>query len=144
MLPLQPPPDHPAKVEPAAGVSVSVTEVPGVRLSVQVGAQAIPAGTLATLPVPVPARLTVSTTALWIALKFALTCWLALSVTLQVGVVPLQVPVHPAKEEPAAGTSVRVTWVPLVKLALQDGAQLMPAGLLLTVPPPVPVAWTLS
>ena len=140
LLPLQPPPDQPANVELAAGVSVSVTEVPGVRLSVQVGAQAIPAGTLATLPVPVPARLTVSTTALWIALKFALTCWLALSVTLQVGVVPLQVPVHPAKIEFAPAVSVRVTWVPLAKLALQDWPHVMPAGLLLIVPAPAPLA----
>ena len=63
LLPLQPPPAQLAKVEFAAGVSVSVTEVPGVRLSVQVGAHEIPAGTLATVPLPVPPRLTVSTTA---------------------------------------------------------------------------------
>jgi hypothetical protein len=124
---------------------VSVTEVPGVRLALQVGAQLIPAGTLATVPVPVPPRLTVSTTAFWIALKFAVTCWFALSITLQVELSPLQPPpVHPAKVEFAPGASVRVTWVPLVKLALHEGAQLMPEGLLVTVPPPVPVAWTLS
>jgi hypothetical protein len=144
LLPLQPPPDHPAKVESVEGVSVSVTDVPSVRLTLQVGAQLIPAGTLATVPVPVPPRLTVSTTAFWIALKFAVTCWFALSITLQVELLPLQLPVHPAKEEFAPGASVRVTWVPLVKLALHEGAQLMPEGLLLTVPPPVPVAWTLS
>ena len=109
LVPLQPPPVHPAKVEFAAGVSVSVTEVPGVRLSVQVGAHAIPAGTLATVPVPVPARLTVSITAFGIALKVAVTCRVALSATLQVELLPLQLPVHPAKEEFALGASVRVT-----------------------------------
>jgi hypothetical protein len=120
LLPLQPPPDHPAKVEFAAAVSVSVTEVPGVKLALQVGAQPIPEGVLATVPVPVPATITVSTTSFWIALKSAVTCWLALSVTLQVELLPLQPPDHPAKEEFAAAASVRVTWVPLAKLALQD------------------------
>jgi hypothetical protein len=118
--PLQPPPDHPVKDEFAAEVSVSVTEVPGVKLALQVGAQPIPEGVLATAPVPVPARLTVSSTAFWIALKFAVTCWLALSITLQVELLPLQLPDHPAKEEFALAVSVRVTWVPLAKVALQD------------------------
>jgi hypothetical protein len=39
-----------------------VTEVPRLKLALQVGAQAIPEGMLATVPVPGPARLTVSTT----------------------------------------------------------------------------------
>jgi hypothetical protein len=121
LLPLQPPPDHPAKDEFAAAVSVSVTEVPEVKLALQVGAQAIPEGVVATVPVPVPARVTVSTTPFWIALKFAVTCWLALSVTVQVELLPLQPPPdHPAKEEFMAAASVRVTWVPLAKVALQD------------------------
>lgn len=62
LLPLQPPAQL-TKVEFAAGVSVRVTEVPEIKLALQVGAQAIPEGVLATLPVPVPAKLTVSTTA---------------------------------------------------------------------------------
>jgi hypothetical protein len=120
LLPLQPPPDHPANDEFAAEASVSVTEVPGAKLALQVGAQAIPAGVLATVPVPVPATVTVSATPFWIALKLAVTCWLALSVTLQVELLPLQPPDHPAKEEFAPAASVRVIWVPLAKLALQD------------------------
>lgn len=63
LLPLQPP-DHPAKAEFAAAVSVSVTELPEAKLALQVGAQLIPPGLLATVPEPVPATLTVSTTAL--------------------------------------------------------------------------------
>ena len=119
LLPLHP--AQLAKVEFAAGVSVSVTEVPGVKLALQVGPQPIPEGVLATVPVPVPARFTVSVTAFWIALKFAVTRWLALSVTLQVELLPLQPPPdHPAKDEFAAAASVRVIWVPLAKLALQD------------------------
>jgi hypothetical protein len=144
LLPLQPPPVQPANVEFAAGVSVSVIEVPRVKLALQVGAQPIPEGTLATVPVPVPARLTVSRGAFWVALKIAITCWLALSVRLQVGLLPLQPPVHPANDEFAAAVSVRAIWVPLAKLALQDWPQVIPTGLLLTVPPPAPVAWTVS
>lgn len=143
LLPLQPP-AQPAKVEFVAGVWVSVIDVPGEKLALQVGAQPIPEGTLATVPVPVPARITVSTTAFWIALKLAVTCWLALSVTLQVGLLPLQPPDHPVKEEFVAADSVRVTWVPLAKLALQVGAQPIPAGVLATVPVPVPATLTVS
>ena len=43
-----------------------------------------------------------------------------------------------AKTEPALGVSVRVTTVPLANLALQTVGQLMPAGLLVTVPAPAP------
>jgi hypothetical protein len=95
---------------------------------------------LATTPVPAPAKLTLSTTAFWIALKLAVTCWFALSINVQVGLPPLQPPVHPANDEFVAAASVRVIWVPLAKLALQDGAHVMPAGLLLTIPAPAPVA----
>jgi len=144
LVPLQPPPDHPAKDEFAAGVSVRVTEVPGVKLALQVGAQLIPEGALATVPVPLPARLTVRTTALSISLKFALTWLLALSVKLQIELLPLQPPDHPAKEEFRAEASVRVIWVPLAKLAMQDWPHAMPAGLLVIVPAPAPVVWMLS
>ncbi len=83
-----------------------------------VGAQLIPEGSLKVVPVPVPAKLTVNTGAFWEVLKVAVTFWLALSVSVQVGLLPLQPPVHPAKDEFAAAVSVRVTWVPLAKLVL--------------------------
>jgi hypothetical protein len=47
-------PDHPANVVPALGVAVSVTVVLVGKLAVHVGAQVMPAGTLVTVPVPVP------------------------------------------------------------------------------------------
>jgi hypothetical protein len=111
---------------------------------VQVGAQLIPEGLLVIVPVPVPDLLTVSTAVLWIVSKLAVTCWLALSVNVQVELLPLQLPVHPVKDEFAAAVSVSITWVPFAKLALHAVPQLMPAGLLLIVPPPAPAAWTLS
>jgi hypothetical protein len=51
---------------------------------------------------------------------------------------PLQVPLQPAKVEPAAAAAVRVTVLPLVKLADQVDPQAMPVGALVTVSLPAP------
>ena len=59
-VPEQPPPDQPAKVELEAGVAVSVTELPSVKLAEHEDPQSIPAGELVTEPEPVPDLLTVS------------------------------------------------------------------------------------
>ena len=53
-------PLQPVKLEPAAGVAVSVTVVPLAKSVAQVAPQAMPAGELATEPFPVPALATVS------------------------------------------------------------------------------------
>src|SRR5207247_8723951 len=53
-------------------------------------------------------------------------------------------PLQPPKVEPAAGAAVSVTAVPLAKLAAQVAPQVMPAGLLVTVPAPVPALETVS
>ena len=45
------PPDHPEKVEPAAGVAVRVTGVPAAKV--------VPVGLLVTVPLPVPSCVTV-------------------------------------------------------------------------------------
>jgi len=47
-------------------------------------------------------------------------------------------PVHPSNVEPADGDAVSATPVPDVNPALHVAPQLMPAGLLVTVPLPVP------
>jgi hypothetical protein len=67
----------------------------------------------------------------------------AVRVTAQV-LVPVQAPDQPANVEPEAAVAVSVTAVPLAKLALHVGAQLIPEGLLVTVPVPVPALWTVS
>jgi len=78
-------------------------------------------------------------------LNVAATCWFAFIASEQVGPLPLHpLPAHPAKSEFAPAVSVKVTWVPVRKAALQVGAQLIPAGALVTVPVPVPLKRTLS
>jgi hypothetical protein len=57
---------------------------------------------------------------------------------MQVGLVPLQAPRHSRKVAPAAEVAVRVTLVPLGKLALQVLPQAIPAGLDAMVPSPLP------
>jgi hypothetical protein len=53
-MPEQPPPLQPVNVEPVAGVAVSVTEVPDANGAEHVSGQAIPAGSLETVPTPDP------------------------------------------------------------------------------------------
>jgi hypothetical protein len=56
--------------------------------------------------------------------------------------VPLQAPDQPAKKAPLAGAAVSFTLVPELKDAEQVDGQLMPAGLLVTVPVEVPANCT--
>ena len=51
--------------------------------------------------------------------------------------VPVQAPLQPAKVAPGSAVGVRLTTVPWLKLAEQVAPQLIPAGLEVTVPPPV-------
>ena len=76
-------------------------------------------------------------------MNVAVTAALPVKVTLQV-LVPVQAPDQPANVELLFGAAVSVTMVPLVKLALHIAPQLIPAGLLMIVPVPVPALWTVS
>ena len=76
-------------------------------------------------------------------MNVAVTAALPVKVTLQLP-VPVQAPDQPANVELAFGAAVSVTIVPLVKLALHIAPQLIPAGLLMIVPAPVPALWTVS
>ena len=141
-VPEQPPPLQPVKVEPAAGVAVSVTVVPLAKVEEQVAPQVMPAGELETEPVPVPALLTVSVRGMRV--NVAVTDVAAVRVTTQVP-VPLQPPPdQPVKLEPVSGVAVSVTAVPWGNDVEQVAPQVMPAGELETEPVPVPALVTVS
>jgi hypothetical protein len=126
-------PDHPAKLELAAAVAVSVTDVPEGKVPLQLWPQLIPAGVLVTVPVPGPTADTVTVPG---AEKAAPTAVSAFNTTVHFP-APEQAPLQPENESPAAGVAVSVTDEPAAKLALQLVPQLMPAGVLLTVPDPL-------
>ena len=100
-------PPHPANVEPDAAVAVNVTTVPG--------ANDVPEGLAAIVPVPVPAVDVVRVKKLDAAeLKIALTVMFSLTVTGQVVPVPqlAAAPVQPANVEPDVAVAVNVTTAP--------------------------------
>lgn len=103
-------PDHPLKVEVAAGDTVSVTVVFGLKLLVHAVLQSIPAGALVTVPLPVPVLLTVN--AICAVAKLAVTDWAWVIGTVQMLAVPVHTPDQPVKFEPAVATAVNVTLLP--------------------------------
>jgi hypothetical protein len=142
LVPVQPPPDQPVKTEPALAVAVRTTELPEGKLAEQLVPQLMPAGALVTLPLPSPARTTVSVTGA--GAKVARTVVDVARVSEQDPVPAQPAPDQPMNTQPAAGVAVSDTAVPAVKLAAQLDPQSMPAGVLVTVPVParVTVSWT--
>ena len=142
LVPLQPP-DHPGNLEPDLAAAVSLTDVPGANFAAHVLPQLTPEGLLVTVPAPVPALFTVSWTGA-VELKVAVTVAAALRETVQVALVPLQLPDHPANLEPDLAAAVSLMDVPAVNFAAHVPPQLTPEGLLVTVPAPVPALFTVS
>ena len=95
----------------------------------------MPAGALTTVPVPVP---TFPISSLYPAVKAAVTDMAEFTVTVHVPVPPQPPPLQPLNVEPLAGVAVSVTVAPAVTDSVQSDPQLTPAGLLVTVPAPVP------
>jgi hypothetical protein len=105
-------PDQPVNVEPTAEVAVSVTVVPCATLELHTLPQATPAGVEFTVPVPVPARLTVRVNCgVGMAAKVAMQ--VAFDVmTMDVFVpVPVHAPDQPANVEPLLAVATSVTAV---------------------------------
>ena len=101
----------------------------------------IPAGELTTVPLPVPVfpiRSVYRPAVVVAAVNVAVTEVAPLTVTAHVPVPPHPPPLQPANVEPDAGVAVRVTVVPAGTDWLQSEPQVIPAGLLTTVPVPVP------
>ncbi len=93
------------------------------------------------VPVPVPVRLTPTVSR---GTKLA-TTGVSLFTTKVQGPVPTQAAaVHPAKAELESGVAVSVTVVPWTTDEEQVVPQSMPAGLLVMVPAPAPLALTES
>jgi hypothetical protein len=96
----------------------------------------IPAGLLVTVPVPSPDLETVNK---GFRMNVAVTDLSPFIVTVHVRLMPLQAPVHPPNVEVAEfGAAVSITLVPCVYGSLQSVPQLIPEGLLVTVPWPLP------
>ena len=129
-------PLQPAKRALAAGVAVKLTMVLLVNEVEQIPPQSMPAGELVTVPLPVPALVTVSENDG--SENVAVTDRAALIATVQVDAVPVQLPVQPPKIEPPDAAAVSVTEVPLVYEAEHVVPQLTPTGELVTVPLPLP------
>ena len=104
-------PLQPANVEPLAAAAVSVTDVPLAKFAVHVLPQLMPDGDDVTVPVPVPAFVTLSAKVDEL-LNVAVTARAAVIDTVHVP-VPLHAPLQPANVEPLAAVAVSVTEVPL-------------------------------
>ena len=104
-------PLQPANVEPLAAAAVSVTDVPLAKFALHVVPQLMPVGDDVTVPVPVPAFVTLNAN-VEALLKVAVTARAAVIDVVQVP-VPVHAPLQPVNVEPLAATAVSVTEVPL-------------------------------
>ena len=136
-------PLHPAKVDPLAATCVNVTIVPLAKLATHAVPQLIPAGALVTVPVPVPAFVTVNETLVPV-LNVAVTATSAAAIgTVHVGGVVCglagtQFALNAASVDPTAAVAVNVTELLSGNAATHIAGQLIPAGALVIVPVPVP------
>lgn len=137
-MPLQPPPLQPANVAPPVGVALRVTELPLVKLALHVPPQSMPDGVLLTVPLPPPDFATDRRAVVGAAVNSAFTVWLEFIATTQAPVPLHPPPFQPVNVDPPAAVAVRVTELPLTKLAEHELPQEMPLGVLVTVPIPVP------
>ncbi len=142
-MPLHAPP-QPLKDQPESGLAVSVTVVFAANAAEHVPRQLfIPTGLLLTEPFPETVTVSVNVAVVenvtvTVRLEFIVTVHCLLSEETESQ--PLQL----LTVEPLSGVAVRVTAVPLGKEAEQMVPQLIPGGLLVTVPLPVPVLTTVS
>src|SRR5207249_2833101 len=132
-IPVHPAPLQPVNADPLADVAVKVTCVPLANAALHVA----PPSLQVTVPLPVPVLLTARVKLCICTANVAVTTVVAVMVTVQVLVPEQPPPLQPLNTDPLAGTAVKVTCVPLANEALHVAPQSMPAGLLLTAPPPL-------
>jgi hypothetical protein len=133
-------PDQPPNVEPPPATAVSTTDWPLTYGSEQSAPQLTPAGLEVTVPVPVPFRVTSRTYS--VGENIAVTDVAAVTVTTHVPLPEQPLPDQAMNVEPGVASAVSVTIWPEVKAAAHVAPQLIPAGLEVTVPLPVPVLFT--
>jgi len=127
-------PVQPVNTDPASGTAVKLTTVPQLKSAVQILPQFKPAGVLFIVPVPVPNFDTVKGYA-----KVADTV-LSEFIVIPQEPVPVHAPAQDLKTAPGDADAVKVTTVPITKDAVHVPApstQLIPAGVLVIVPPHV-------
>ena len=138
-VPLQAPP-QPLNCHLVVGVGVRLTVLPLVYDFVQFVGQAIPAGALVTVPVPVIETESEKVVGLGVELDALVNCALTvrfvIRATEQVP-VPLHAPPQLVNCHPVTGAGVSLTVLPLVYDLVQSAGQAMPEGLLVTVPLPL-------
>lgn len=99
-------------------------------------------GVLETVGVPFAGELRVKAPGGLASVNVAVTVWAEVSASAHVPVPEQPPPFQPVKADPFAAAAVRVTDVPVAKLA--EAPQLTPAGVEVTVPVPVPALATVS
>jgi len=142
-VPEQPPPDQPRERGARIGRGREAsTLVPWLYVSVQSTPQLIPAGLLVTTPVPVPAFETVS--------PYVFSVNVAVTAVAAVIARARPVPEHAARPNQPGERRARVGRGgerharAVVYVSVQSTPQLIPAGLLVTTPVPVPAFETVS
>jgi hypothetical protein len=138
-------PDQPLKIDPLSGLAVRVMVVPRANAAEQALPQPIPGGLLETVPEPDPVFVTVKVcgVAVGASANAAFTALSPSSVIVQLP-VPEQAPDQPVNVEPLSAVAVTVTLVPRGNEAEQAPPHVIPAGLLVTVPAPLPPVLTVS
>jgi hypothetical protein len=98
----------------------------------------MPPGLLVTVPFPLPVLpiLRIGPANVAVHVMF----WLTVTTPSAQSAAPL----HPLNVDPLAGVAVSVTAVPVAYASEQSAPHVMPAGLLVTVPAPVPCLVTVS
>src|SRR5262245_21677658 len=132
-------PLQPVNFERLEAAARSVTALPWVKAWTQAEPQRRPAGVELTVPVPLPARFSVSALSLS---KVAVTARSALGVTVQAA-APEQAPDQPVNDEPGAAVAVSVTGT-AANGAEQVGPQSIPPVPDFTVPAPLPFLATVN
>ncbi|HUF31421.1 MAG TPA: hypothetical protein VMM77_12285 [Gemmatimonadaceae bacterium] len=134
-------PLQPVNAELLIGCAVSVTAVPLVKDAVQTEPQSMPAGVEVTVPTPVPVVITLSVNCGSVNVAVTLRAWFIKTWHVP---VPAHAPIQPVNSEPLAGCAVNVTTVPLLNDALHAEPHVIPAGVDVTVPLPLPSLVTVS